>query len=368
MTEFINQKIQKTTEESEKDLVEWFYGDVETESKELRMVKRVFKKQIRKLWKSAVTGQWKVKYDERGKKKTHSFKEKPTEDYLRRLQERSKSEHLQKCLDRLKEHAAKIKAGALPQAARLGVLQPEPKCKHCGGNEWVMNQRFACAKCGMEGRAIHPTGFDHRNMPREDGHDPSQNNGFVHDHDLSDAANRATIVHRAPPNARKSGAPMATRPFQAIQLANRRLNPRSRADNQIISTEHAMEDFCSTNQLPPIIAKKAHAMFKTFVKDNDHLPREDETIAACLLNCLPRVELSSAGASSAGAGASSAGAGASSVGGSSAGASAGASSAGGSASASRKRPRFRCLSPEDILLVRSFYDEETKKKKRRNSL
>lgn len=363
---------QAITPKSRKDwlkyLVDEFFTDIKTEPKEVRMVKRVLRNEFRRF--RFKNGKWRIDYVKKGNSiMIHKFKEKPTEDYLRRLQEQSKTQHVQKCLDRLKEHAANIKAGAPRQPARLAIMQPEPECKHCGGNEWVKNQRLVCAKCGLEGRAIHPAGYDHRNMRREEGHNPSQNNGFVRNHDLSDAANSATMVRRAPANARASDKTASKRDFQRLQAANRCLNAQTKTDSQLIGAEKKIQDAVHSMQLNENFARRAYALFKAFINNNDKLPREDETIAACIFNVMPTLHASSAfsaGASSASS-ASSASAGAS-AGASSAGASAGASSA-SSAGASRKRPR--CETPEYLLLKKlteKFQAEETKKKKRRNSL
>ena len=337
---------------------------VEIESKEVSMVKRVLQNEFQRF--RFKKGAWQIEYSEKQQRVVYKFKEKPTEDYLLRLQEKSKKEWAKDCLVMLKQHAANIKAGAPPVLPLLGVLSPEPKCKHCGGKEWIMNQRFACAKCGMEGHAIHPTGFDHRNMRREDGHDPSQNNGFVHNSDLSEAANLATMVRRAPANARGSGNPIGQRPFEGIQRANRKLNPQTKTDNQLICAKEKIFGFCSDYQEPLSTARDAYKMFKAFVNNNDKLPSKSQTIAACILNCLRPPHASSAFS----AGASSASSASASSAGASGASSAGASSA-SSASAGASRKRSRCETPEYLLLkemTEKFQAEETEKKKRRNSL
>ena len=338
-----------------KYLVDKFFTDIKPESKELSMVKRALRQEFLRF--HCRQGKWRIEYSENRHRIIYKFKEKPTEDYLRRLQEKSKAVHVQECLNRLKEHAANIKAGAPPVLPLVGVLQAEPKCKHCGGNEWVMNQRFACAKCGIEGRAIHPAGFDHRNMRREDGHDPSQNNGFVRDHNLSDAANRATMVCRAPASARGSGDPVGAKALQGLQRGNGRLNPRSKTDNQIIRAEKKMQEACCKMELAPVFAKRAYRMFVDFTRNNDTVPREEETIAACIFNVMPplqRISATSVSSASSASASSASSAGASSV---------------GASGASRKRPR--CETPEYLLLkemTEQFRAEETEKKKRRNSL
>ena len=354
-----------------KYLVHKFFTDLKIESKYLSALKYVVKKKIPCIqfgreWKVILKGK-------KGGRIVKRFKEKPTEDYLRRMQEESKAEQMQKCLERLREHAANIKAGAPRQPARLAIMKQEPKCKYCGNEKWIKKiDCYTCAntKCARTRTIVHQ-GEEMRNiMSRNlEGDDPSQHNGFVRNVDVTE--NNSTVVRCAPATARskkKKKTPVGPRVIQQLEATNRRVNPPVKTDTQIVNATKKMQEACCKMELNPVIAKKALMMFKAFVKNNEKLPREEETIAACLFNCLPPPRPPSAGASSAFSAA------ASSVGASSAGASsAGASSAGASAGASRKRTRSvpRCETPEYLLLKQmtdQFFKSETKKKKRRNTL
>ena len=329
-----------TYEEQLQALVYTFCGHLKTESKHLQTLKHVVKNKIpcRQRGKK-----WQVSLNGKKRRNVFKFEEKPTEEYLQRMQKESKAKHFQKCVEILKEHAANIKSGAADQPVLLPVMKLEPHCKHCGKTTWIKTTEcYTCAQCARTRVIVHQE-QELRNM-KERG-DLSTCNYHTRDHDLSDAANRHTIVRLAPNTAVGSGDPVSTRVIRGLQAANRRLNAPAKTDTQIIGAKNKISGFCEDYQIHSMAAKRASTMFVNFVKSHSKLPREEETIAACLFNCMPRLDTSLLPTTSGASGASGAGA----------------------SSASRKRPR--CLTPELLKEVtEKFQAEETEKKKRRKSL
>ena len=211
------------------------------------------------------------------------FQEKPTEEYLQRLQNSSHDlrRHFAAVNDLLQRVLA-VTRNAQP-FRDVTVIRPDPPCKNCGKTEYInCTTHYTCKNCAVT-RVKLETGLDYRNIKQRSAEQGDRNscNWHVLDPTLSDAFNRQTVVGVAP-----GDNPVSIRNLGAIQKrANNKTAEQN--DQQIIKAKLIIEDICEDLFLNASVQRKAYLLFCSFVRSQSSLPREKEIIAACLFHALP---------------------------------------------------------------------------------
>ena len=219
------------------------------------------------------------------------FAEKPTSEYLRKVMQQPQD--MRRQLAAVHDLRIKIKAisrGCNPYR-RLTVAKPDPKCKHCHGTKWKdTGIEFVCANghCAST-RQKYEQGLDFRNIKERSGSegDPNSSNWHTLDPLLSDAANRQTVVGVAPGAMDNKGKRMSSRNLNAWN--KRMYKDVDDIERQIISAKQVFDDIGDDLHLNASVKNKAYIMFCTFLRAKGNLPRQNEVIAACLIEALPGI-------------------------------------------------------------------------------
>ena len=219
------------------------------------------------------------------------FAEKPTFDYLRKVtqQPHDMSRHLA-AIDDLRLKIKACSKGCNPYR-QLTVAKPQRKCDYCHGTKWKdTGIEFVCANghCAAT-RTKYEQGLDFRNIKeRSSGEgDPNSSNWHTLDPLLSDAANRQTVVSTAAGFTAK-GKRMSSRNLNAW---NKRMYKKEidEIERQIINAKQLFDDIGDDLCLNASVKRNAYVLFCTFLRAKGNLPRENEIIAACLIESLPAI-------------------------------------------------------------------------------
>ena len=219
------------------------------------------------------------------------FSEKPTHEYLRRIMEQPQDmkRHMAAIND-LRNKIRSVSRGLNPYR-QLTVAKPQPKCDFCHGTKWKdTGIEFVCANghCAST-RTKFETGLDFRNIKeRSSGQgDPNSSNWHTLDPLLCDAANRQTVVSIAPGFTAK-GKRMSSRNLNAW---NKRMykSDIDEIERQIINAKQTIDDLGDDLHLTKSVKSKAYVTFCKFIRSKGQLPRENEIIAACLIESLPAI-------------------------------------------------------------------------------
>tara|TARA_B100000963_G_C22599505_1_gene659556 strand:- start:97 stop:1020 length:924 start_codon:yes stop_codon:yes gene_type:complete len=219
------------------------------------------------------------------------FSEKPTHEYLRRIMEQPQDmkRHMAAIND-LRNKIRSVSRGLNP-FRQLAIAKPEPKCKYCGGTEWKdTGIEFVCANghCAST-RTKFETGLDFRNIKERSSSegDPNSSNWHTLDPLLSDAANRQTVVSTAAGFTAK-GKRMSSRNLNAW---NKRMYKKDieKVERQIINAKQTIDDLGDDLHLTKSVKDKAYFTFCKFIRSKGYLPRENDIVAACLIESLPEI-------------------------------------------------------------------------------
>jgi len=176
----------------------------------------------------------------------------------------------------------------------IKVNDSDPPCKGCGGTKYLdCRTHYTCAngRCAVVRRKIEQ-GLDYRNIKERSNSvgDPNSSNWHTLNSLVSDASDRQTIISTCPAKDGEKG--MSSRNLNSWQKRMWRNDKMpthvTATDDQIIRALGVIEDICEDLYLGKIVVQKSHELFCRFVRSRKDLPREQEIIAACLFQALPR--------------------------------------------------------------------------------
>ncbi len=179
---------------------------------------------------------------------------------------------------------------------QLTVTKPDPICqnKSCKGSGkatvWInYNTHFVCDACSCV-RTKYEQGLDQRNIKEREQLQGDANSSNYHTLDplLSDSVNRQTVIGIAPGAMDKKGKRMSSRNINAW---NRRMYKKDidEIERQIIRAKELIENIGDDLFLNSSVKRKAYVTFCSFIRCKGDLPRENEVIAACLIESLPPI-------------------------------------------------------------------------------
>lgn len=224
------------------------------------------------------------------KKMRFVFAEKPTAEYLRRIMEQPQD--MKRHMAAINDLRTKIRniSRGINIYRQLTVTKPDPKCKYCGCTEWKdTGKEFVCAngRCATV-RTKYEQGLDFRNIKERSSSegDPNSSNWHTLDPLLSDAANRQTVVGIAP-GVTAEGKRMSCRNLNAWN--KRMYKDIDEIERQIIRAKEVIDDIGDDLHLSTSVKNKAYLTFVKFIRSKGDLPRENEILAACLIESLPAI-------------------------------------------------------------------------------
>lgn len=224
------------------------------------------------------------------------FDNEPTQEYLRMLidKPRDLSRHVAAVNDLRKKILYATRGVQLTN--QFLIPETEMICGDCKGKDFAEYAgHYSCKHCGVT-RQKYAQGLDYRNIKERSQSTGDMNTSNYHTLDpmVSNAMNRQTVVGVAPGVA--AGAKPGAKPISVRNLNawNKRLwrdqksdDHITEKDDQYIRAKRTIEDLCEDLFLGTAIPKKALAIFARFLYSREKLPRENETIAACLFEALP---------------------------------------------------------------------------------
>ena len=224
------------------------------------------------------------------------FKNEPTEEHLRMLlgKPRDLSRHIAAVNDLRKRILYASRCVRLTNQFRIPETQMT--CGHCKGKDFAeYDTHYSCKRCGVT-KTKYEQGLDYRNIKERSQSTGDMNTSNYHTLDpmISNAANRQTVIGVAP--GERAGAKKGAKPISVRNLNawNKRLWRDTKSkdhitekDEQYIRAKRIIEDLCEDLFLGSAIPKRALGLFGRFLYSREKLPRENETIAACLFEALP---------------------------------------------------------------------------------
>ena len=224
------------------------------------------------------------------------FEQEPTREYMRMLMNKPRdlSRHVAAVNDLRKKILYATRGVRLSN--QFLIAKTEPACENCGSKDYAKyDTHYSCKRCGVT-RTKYEQGLDYRNIKERSQSTGDMNTSNYHTLDpmVSNAMNRQTVIGVAPGVA--AGAKPGAKPVSVRNLNawNKRLWRDTKSsdhitekDDQYIRAKVIIEDLCEDLFLGSAIPKKALGMFARFLYSREKLPRENETIAACLFEALP---------------------------------------------------------------------------------
>jgi len=224
------------------------------------------------------------------------FEQEPTREYMRMLMNKPRdlSRHVAAVNDLRKKILYATRGVRLSN--QFLIAKTELACENCGSKDYAKyDTHYSCKRCGVT-RTKYEQGLDYRNIKERSQSTGDMNTSNYHTLDpmVSNAMNRQTVIGVAPGDragAKKGAKPISVRNLNAW---NKRLWRDTKSsdhitekDGQYIRAKVIIEDLCEDLFLGSAIPKKALGMFARFLYSREKLPRENETIAACLFESLP---------------------------------------------------------------------------------
>ena len=226
------------------------------------------------------------------------FKKEPTDEYLSFLINKPRDLSRQIAAVNVLRKMIVSSSRGVEACRQVTVKETKPRCKGCFGTEFIdCVTHFTCRNgtCAVVRRKVEQ-GLDYRNIKERSQSTGDRNTSNYHTLDpmVSDALNRQTVVAVAPgvaAGAKDGAKAMSVRNLNAW---NKRLwrdaslsDHITAQDVQYVRAKRTIEDISEDLFLGSATPKKALSLFSRFLRSRVKLPREQETIAACLFEALP---------------------------------------------------------------------------------